>query len=36
VDFKEILSEGVDRIDVVKDKDTRRAVMNMVMNIWVP
>jgi len=36
MDLKEILWEGVDRIDVVQDKDTRRAVMYMAMNIRVP
>jgi len=27
---------GVDWIDVAQDSDKRRAVVNIVMNIWVP
>jgi hypothetical protein len=27
---------GIDRIDLAQDRDRRRAVVNTVMNLWVP
>jgi hypothetical protein len=36
MDFKEILWEGVDKIDLAQDKDNWRALVNAVMNFCVP
>ena len=34
--FQEVGCEGMDWIDVGKDRDRWRALVNVAMNIWVP
>jgi hypothetical protein len=36
MDLQEVEWEGVDWIDVAQDRDRWRAVVNAVMNLWVP
>jgi hypothetical protein len=38
MDLREIRVEwdGMDRIDLVQDRDQWRALVNTVMNLWVP
>jgi hypothetical protein len=36
VDLGEIGWDGVDWIDMAQDRDQWRAVLNTVMNLWVP
>jgi hypothetical protein len=36
MDLQEVGCEGIDWIDVVQDRDRWRALLNAVMNIWVP
>jgi hypothetical protein len=36
VDLKDIQWHGMNWIDLAQDRDQWRAVMNMVMNLWVP
>jgi hypothetical protein len=36
MDFKEIRWEGVEWINLAQDRDQWRAVVNAVMNLWVP
>jgi hypothetical protein len=36
IDFREIGWDGMDCIDVGRDRDEWRALVNMVMNHWVP
>jgi hypothetical protein len=36
MDLKEIRWEGVGRIHLAQDRDQWRAVVNTVMNLWVP
>jgi hypothetical protein len=34
--FEEVAWDGVDWIDLAQDRDRCRAVVNTVMNLWVP
>jgi hypothetical protein len=36
MDFQEVGCEGIDWIDLVRDRDRRRAFLNAVMNLRVP
>jgi hypothetical protein len=36
MDIREIGWDGMDRIDPVQNRDPLRALVNMVMNLWVP
>jgi hypothetical protein len=36
IDLREIGWDGVDRIDMVQDRDQLRALVNTVLNLWVP
>jgi len=36
MDLTEIECESVDWMHLAQDRDKRQAVVNMVMNIWVP
>jgi hypothetical protein len=36
MDVKEIWWEGGNRINLTHDKGQQQAVMNMLMNLWVP
>jgi hypothetical protein len=36
MDLREIGWEGVDWNHVTQDKEQRHALMNMIMNLWVP
>jgi hypothetical protein len=36
MDLREIGWSGMDWIDLVQDRDQWRALVNMVMNLWVP
>jgi hypothetical protein len=36
MDLREVGWEGMDWIDLAQDRDTCQAVVNAVMNIWVP
>jgi hypothetical protein len=36
MDFRETGSDGVDWIDLAQARDQWRALMNTVMNLWVP
>jgi hypothetical protein len=36
IDLKEIWWDGVDWIDLAQDRDQWRALVNTVMNFWVP
>jgi hypothetical protein len=36
MDLQEAEWEGVDWIDMVQDRDRWRALVNVVMNLWVP
>jgi hypothetical protein len=36
MDLREIESGGMDWIDLAQDRDQWRALVNMVMNLWVP
>jgi hypothetical protein len=36
MDLREIGWDGMDSIDLAQNRDQWRALMNMVMNIWVP
>jgi hypothetical protein len=36
VDFQEVGCEGMDWIELAKDRDRWRALVTAVMNIWVP
>jgi hypothetical protein len=36
MDLQEVGWEGVDWIDLAQDSDRWRAVVNAVMNLWVP
>jgi hypothetical protein len=36
MDLREIGCDGVDWIDMVQDKDQWSALVNMVLNLWVP
>jgi hypothetical protein len=36
VDLREMGWDGVDWIDLAQDRDQWRALVNMVMNLWVP
>jgi hypothetical protein len=36
MDLREIKWGGADWIDLAEDRDLWRALMNMVMNLWVP
>jgi GH43 family beta-xylosidase len=36
IDLREIEWDGMDWIDLVQDRDQWRALVNMVMNLWVP
>jgi hypothetical protein len=36
MDFREIGSDGMDWIDLAKDRYQCRALVNTVMNLWVP
>jgi hypothetical protein len=36
VDLRKILREAVDRIDLTQDRDLWWALVNTVMNVWVP
>ena len=35
-DFQEVGYGGMDWIKLVQDRDRRRALMNAIMNLWVP
>jgi hypothetical protein len=35
-DLREIGCDGMDWVDVAKDRDKWRALVNTVMNLWVP
>jgi hypothetical protein len=36
MDLREIQWDGIDWIDLDQDRDQWRALVNMVMNLWVP
>jgi hypothetical protein len=36
MDLREVGGVGTDWIDLVQDRDQWRALVNMVMNFWVP
>jgi hypothetical protein len=36
MDLREIGWDGMDWIDLAQDRDQWRALVNMVMNLWVP
>jgi hypothetical protein len=36
IDFREIGWDGMDRIDLAQDRNQKRALVNMVMNLRVP
>jgi hypothetical protein len=36
MDLTEIGWDGVDRIDMAQDRDQWRALVNVVLNLWVP
>jgi hypothetical protein len=36
IDLREIGWDGVNWIDVAQDRDQSRALVNKVMNLWVP
>jgi hypothetical protein len=36
MDLRETEWDGMDWIDLAQDRDQRRAIVNMVMNLWVP
>jgi hypothetical protein len=36
MDLREIKWDGVDWIDLAQDRDQWRALLSMVMNLWVP
>jgi hypothetical protein len=36
IDLREIGWDGMDWIDLAQDRDQWRALVNMVMNLWVP
>jgi hypothetical protein len=36
IDLREIGWDGMDWIDLVQDRNQRRALVNTVMNLWVP
>jgi hypothetical protein len=36
MDLREIRWDGVDWIDMAQERDQWRALVNMVLNIWVP
>jgi hypothetical protein len=36
MDLREIGWDGMDWIDLAQDRDQRRALVNAVMNLWVP
>jgi hypothetical protein len=36
MNFREIRWDGMDWIDLAEDKDQWRALVNRVMNFWVP
>jgi hypothetical protein len=36
MNFREIGWGGMDRIDLAQNRDQRRALVNTVMNLWVP
>jgi hypothetical protein len=36
MDLKEIVLEGVDWINLVQDRDWWLALVNKVMNLWIP
>jgi hypothetical protein len=36
MDLREIGRDGVDWIDMAQDRDQWRALVNMVLNLWVP
>jgi hypothetical protein len=36
MDLQEVGWEGVDWIDMAQDRDRWRALVNAVMNLWVP
>ena len=35
-DLQEVGCEGMDWIKLAQDRDRRQALVNMVMNLWVP
>jgi hypothetical protein len=36
MDIREIMGDGMDWIDLAQDRDRWRALVNTVMNLWVP
>ena len=36
MDFQEVECRGMDSIELAKDRDRWQAVVNVVMNLWVP
>jgi hypothetical protein len=36
MDLREIGRDDMDWIDLAQDRDQQRALVNMVMNLWVP
>jgi hypothetical protein len=36
MDLREIGWDGMDWIDLAKDRDQQRSLVSMVMNLWVP
>jgi hypothetical protein len=36
MDLREIGCDGMDWIDLAEDRDQRRALLNMIINLWVP
>jgi hypothetical protein len=36
MNLREVVWDGIDWIDLVQDRDQWRALVNTVMNLWVP
>jgi hypothetical protein len=36
IDLRDIRWDGIDWIDLAKDRDQRSALVNTVLNLWVP